>query len=144
MNFTSDPATLSTKAHTILDIPAFKNETLGLWLFAYIGLIDTICAGTLTAGRCRRAGKADVVFNGLGGRIALGLHLDMDATGAATDFEISTLSAEPHLRNLAHLRFDLDETDNPLIGLTHSLLQLVELQRAPILTALNRAAAPSA
>ena len=61
MNFTSDPATLSTKAHTILDIPAFKNETLGLWLFAYIGLIDTICAGTLTAGRCRGAGKADVV-----------------------------------------------------------------------------------
>ena len=48
-----------------------------------------------------------------------------------------TLSAIPRLPGLAHLRFDLDETDNPLIALTHSLLRIVDLKQVPILAALN-------
>lgn len=130
-------------ACTVLDMPAFKEEALGLWLFAYIGLLDTICANTPPAVQRRAVDEAEVVFIGLGGRVTLGLRVETDATGAATDFGVSSLSATPRLPGLSHLRFDLDETDNPLIALTHSLLLVVDLKRAPILAALNGASAPS-
>jgi hypothetical protein len=131
----SDPA--SADPYAVLDMPVYKDEALGHWLFAYVGLIDTICAGSPPAVLHRGFGKAEVVFADIGGRIVLSLHLETEAAGAVTDFEVATLTAHPRMPMLKHLRFDLEELENPLIGLTHSLLRIIELKRAPILAALN-------
>lgn len=139
-NFETASSTALPDTYAVLDTPAFKDEALGLWLLAYVGLLDTICADTPPAVRCREADETEVVFISLGGRITMSLRVETDAFGITTDFGVMTLSAIPRLPGLAHLRFDLDETDNPLIALTHSLLRIVDLKRVPILAALNGAA----
>ena len=130
-------ATALANKRAVLDLKDYKGLPLTAWLFAYIGLHDTLCSAPCAMAQRISADMAELVYSGLGGDITLRLDIETDAAGDVTGFDLADLTAASDLPMFADLRFDTRDTTNPLIGLTHCLYHIVELRAADILAALN-------